>query len=117
MEVFLSQIEKELVELALSPFNCSNFSSEVWRAIRSLVKDRNVVVKKIAKGFYVVMWDLEDYIAEAERQLRDVTVYKDVDFKEKMLQDIAATSNKLSINHKNKGRTTRKKIEVFYNSF
>ena len=35
------------------------------------------------KGSYVVVWDHEDYIAEAERQLGDVTVYKDVNFKEK----------------------------------
>ena len=53
--------------------------------MRSLVKDRGVVVKKIDKSYFLVVWNREDYIAEAERQLRDVTVYKGVVFKQKML--------------------------------
>ena len=36
------------------------------------------------------------YIAEAERQLGDVTIYKDADVKEKMLQDLAETSKSYS---------------------
>ena len=54
------------------------------------------------------MWDLEDYIAEAERQLGNVTVYKDVNFTEKMLQNLAETSNKLFRNLKNKEGITEK---------
>ena len=83
LEVFLSQIEKELFELAESPLNYSNFSKEEWQAMRSLVNDRSVVIKKADKGSCVVVWDSEDYVAEAERQLGGVTVYKDVNFKEK----------------------------------
>ena len=90
LEVFLNQIEKELFELAGSPLNYSNFSKE----------DRSVLIKKADKGSCVVVWDREDYIAEAERQLGDVTVYKDVNFREKMLQDLAETSNKLFRNLK-----------------
>ena len=59
------------------------------------------------------MWDRENYIAEAERQLRDVTVYNDVNFKEKMLQDLAETSNKLFRNLKNKGCITEKELTYF----
>ena len=59
------------------------------------------------------MWDREDYIAEAERQLRDVTVNKDVNFKEKMLQDLAETSNKLFRNLKNKGGIAEKQLKYF----
>ena len=47
--------------------------------MRSLVHDRSLVFKKAAKGSCVVKWDRKDYIAEAERQLRDATVYKDFD--------------------------------------
>ena len=61
--------------------------------MRSLVNDSNVVIKKAGKCLCVGVWYREDYIAEAERQLGHVTVYKDVDFKEKMLQDLAETSN------------------------
>ena len=54
--------------------------------MRSLVNDRSVVIKKADKGLRIVLWDREDHIAEAERQLGDVKVYKNVSFKEKMLQ-------------------------------
>ena len=59
------------------------------------------------------MWDREDYIAEAERQLADVTVYKDVNFKEKLLQDLAEISNKLFRNLKNKGGVTEREFKYF----
>ena len=59
------------------------------------------------------MWGREDYIAEAERQLGDVTVNKDVHFKEKMLQDLAETSNKLFRNLKKKGEITEKQLKYF----
>ena len=80
LEVFLSQTEKELFELAESPLNYSNFSNEEWQAMRSLVNDRSVVIKRADKDLFVVEWDHEDYIAEAERQVGDVTVHKDVGF-------------------------------------
>ena len=58
----------------------------------------------------VVVWDREE--AEAERQLGDVTVYKDVNFREKMLQDLAESSNKVFRDLKRGNH--RKTIEVFY---
>ena len=60
------------------------------------------------------MWYREDCIAEAEGQLGDVTVYKYVNFKEKMLQDLAETSNKLFRNLKNERGNHRKTTEAFY---
>ena len=74
LEVFLSQREKELFELAKSLRNYSNFSKEEWPAMRSLVNDRSLISKKADKGSCLVVWDREDYIAEAERQLGDVTL-------------------------------------------
>ena len=41
----------------------------------------------------VVVWDCEDYIAEAEKQIGDIIVYKDVNFKEKLSQDLSEFSN------------------------
>ena len=111
-EVFLNQIEKQLFELAESPLNYSNFSEE-WQAMSSLVNDRSVVIKKAGKGSCVVVWGSEDYIAEAERQLGDVTVHKDVSFKEKLLQDLAETSNKLFRKLKNREGITEKELKYF----
>ena len=51
--------------------------------MRSLINDRSVVIKKADKGSCVVVWGCEGYILEAEIQLGNVTVYKDVVFEEK----------------------------------
>ena len=45
------------------------------------------------KGSCVVVWDREDYIAEAEKQFSDKNVCRDVNSKSKTLQDLAETSN------------------------
>ena len=76
--------------------------------MRSLVNDRSVVIKNADKGLCVVMWDREVYIAEAERQLGDATVYKDVDFKEKMLEDLAETAVSYLETLKIKGASQKK---------
>ena len=86
LEVFLRHIEKELFELAESPLNY--FSKEEWQAMMLLVNDRIVVLKKADRSSCVVVWDCEDYIEEAKGQLGDVTVYKDIVFKEKTFQVI-----------------------------
>ena len=57
--------------------------------------------------------DCEDYMAEAERQLGDIAVYKDVNFKKKMLQDLVETRNKLFRNLKNKGEITEEELKYF----
>ena len=85
--------------------------------MRSLINDRSVVFKKADKGSCVVVLDREDYIAEAERQLGDITVYRDVNFKEQMLQDIAETSNKLFRNLKNEGGITERELKYFTINF
>ena len=113
LEVFLSQTEKELFELTESLLNYSNFSKEEWQAMRSLVNDRSVVIKKADKGSCVVAWDRKDYIAEAEKQLGDVTVYKDVNFKEeccKILQKLAITYLKIL---RIKGESQKKELIDF----
>lgn len=60
--------------------------------MRSLANDRNILIKKAYKGSCVVVWDREGYIAEAERQLEDKNVYKDIDFKGK-ISELAETSD------------------------
>ena len=59
------------------------------------------------------MWDCEGYIAEAEKQLGDVTVSKDVNFKEKILQDLAEPSNNLFRNIRVNREITEKELKYF----
>ena len=81
LELYLSQVEKELLEIADSTLNYSNFSKEEWVCLRALSNDRSIVIKKADKGSCVVVWDRTDYLTEAENQLNDSSVYKDIDFK------------------------------------
>ena len=46
-------------------------SREEWQAVRSLAHDKSIVIKKADKGSGVVVWDRNDYLQEAERQLND----------------------------------------------
>ena len=93
LELLLSQIERELFEIPKNRLGYSNFSKEEWECMRSLAN--SIVIKKAYKGSCVVGWDREDCIAEAEKQLSDKNVYRDVNFKIKILQDLDETSNDL----------------------
>ena len=79
-EVFLSELEKQIFKIVDSKLGYSNFSKEEWQAMRALADDRSIVRKKADKGSTVVVWDCNDYILEAEKQLSDANVYKDVSF-------------------------------------
>ena len=46
LKLYLSQVEKELLELAVSHLGYSNFTKEEWTAIRSLADDRSIIIKK-----------------------------------------------------------------------
>ena len=96
MELFLSQIEKDIFENLVkdsTPIN-SNMTKEEWDALKGLADDRSIVIKKADKGSCVVVWCRDGCIKEAENQLKDSTVYKDVSFKETMLSDLVDKSNK-----------------------
>ena len=50
IEVFLSQLGKEIFTLNQKPLRYSNLSKEEWQPVRSLDNDRNIVIKKAGKG-------------------------------------------------------------------
>ena len=61
----------------------------------------------------MVVWDHNNYIAEAEKQLNNKSVYKNVIFKEKILQDLAETSNNIFKSLRGKGKITEKQLKYF----
>ena len=114
LEVFLSQLEKELFQVADSSLGYSNFSSEEWKAMRSLADDRSIVIKKADKGSCVVVWDRYDYILEAEKQLSDTNVYENPsNFSETTLQNLVENSNKIFKKLKSKGKISDKELKYF----
>ena len=61
----------------------------------------------------MVVWDRNGYIAEAEKQLSDENIYKDINFKSQILQELADNSNKLFKSLKTKGGITEKELKYF----
>ena len=68
----------------------------------ALADDRSAVIKKADKGSTAVVWDRNDYVLEAEKQISDAYVCKDVSFNEKNLQELVGASNQLFQNLKSK---------------
>ena len=81
--------------------------------MRALVNDRRIVIKKTSKGLCVVVWYLNDYTKEAEKQLCDENIFKDINLKGKILQELADNSNKLFKSLKTKGSITEKELKYF----
>ena len=82
LEVFLNEVEKELFTVVDSKLGYANLSKEERKSMRTLADDRTIVIKKAYRGSCVVVWDRNDYIKEAEKQLNDTNVYTDVCFNE-----------------------------------
>ena len=68
--MYLSQVENELFSIADEPIRYSNLSKEEWMAMRSLVDDRSIVIKKAGKGSCIVVWDRNHFVREAENNLK-----------------------------------------------
>ena len=103
LEVFLSSVEQELFKDIDIPLRCSNLSSEERVAIRSLVDDRSIVIKKADKGSAVVVWETDCYVKEAQKQLGYENIYKKVNCKEKLLSGLVDKSNSFFKELKRKG--------------
>ena len=56
--------------------------------MRSLVDDKQIIIKKADKGSCVVVWDRDSYLLENEKQLKDGEIYRSVTFNEKLIEDL-----------------------------
>ena len=106
-------MEKQIFKIVDSKLGYSNFSKEEWQVARALTDVRSIVIKKSEKGSAVVVWDRNEYILEAEKQISDANVYKDVSFNKKNLQELVGTSNQLFQNLKSKGKISDKQLKYF----
>ena len=58
-----------------------NLSKEEWVAMRGLAEDQNIIIKLADKA----VWDQEDHLVEADRQIKDNDTYESSSFKDKDL--------------------------------
>ena len=110
---FLSKVENDLFKVVDKELWYSSFTSEEWKALRSLADDKQIVIKKADKGFCVVIWDRDDYLPEAERLLKDENVYRNVNFKEKLIEDLTEYSNKIFKDLRRGGYLTEKQLDYY----
>ena len=63
--------------------------------MRGLAEDRNIIIKPADKGSCVVVLDREDYIAQANRQLKDNETYNSSSFQDVDLVILVEKSNSI----------------------
>ena len=78
IETYLSSLEEKLLDIDIPKDKFNNLSKEERDALYSLKNDNTIVIKGADKGSGVVVWDREDYLKEAHKQLSDEEVYEEV---------------------------------------
>ena len=78
IEIYLICKEERLLDTKISSKRFNNFTKEEQEALYSLKDDPSITIKGADKGSVVVVWDREDDLKEAYRQLDDKKVYEQV---------------------------------------
>ena len=77
IEIYLSRLEEEIFALD-KKLSYSNLTKQERHALYSLRDDTSVIIKEADKGSGIVVWDREDYLAEARTQLKHKDVYQEL---------------------------------------
>ena len=96
--------------------NC-NVSKEEYLTTCSLQNDKSVVIKPADKASAVVVWERNDYLKEAERQLSDEKTYEEMRIKEKDQVELVEKSNDLFSNLRRKNVITENENNYFRFNF
>ena len=78
-----------------------------------MADDCNIVIKKADNGSCFFIWGRNDYITEAESQLKKELVYKKVSFKQDMLCELNTKSDGFFKDLRQSGCITEKKLKYF----
>ena len=65
----MSSLEEKLMKTDIPKNKYNNLTSKERQALYDLNNNKNIVFKGANKESVVVVWDKEDYIKEAEKQL------------------------------------------------
>ena len=106
LELFLSQTERDILSILPGKATNYNLPKKEYLILCSLQNDRGVIIKPADKGSTVVVWDRNDYLKEAERQLRDEKTYEEIRITEKNQVELVEKSNDLFSNLRTKNVIT-----------
>ena len=75
IETYLSCLEERLLDIEIPSKRFNNLTKDERNAMYRLKDDKSIIIKGADKGSAVIVWDREDYIKEATKQLEDKEVY------------------------------------------
>ena len=75
------------------------------------------MIKKVGKEYCAVVWDRNDYLIEAEKQLSDTKVYRDVSNTKNILSKLSEVNNEMFNSLKRGGFLTEKQMKYFTYEF
>ena len=78
IETCLSCLEARLLDTEIPSKRFNNLTKDERNTMYSLKDDKSIIIKGADKGSAVYVWDREDYIKEANKQLEDKEVYMEV---------------------------------------
>ena len=78
IETYLSCLEERLLDIEIPSKRFNNLTKDERNAMNSLKDDKSIIIKGADKGVAVIVWDCEDYIKGATKQLEDKEVYMEV---------------------------------------
>ena len=78
IETYLSCLEEKLLDIEISPKRFYNPTKDERNAMYSLNHDKFIITKGVDKGVPVIVWDREDYLKAASKQLEDKEMYMEV---------------------------------------
>ena len=78
IETYLSCLEERLLDIEIPSERFNNLTKDERNAMCSLKDDKSIIIKGADKGVAVVVWNCEDYLKEAYKQLDDKEVYLQV---------------------------------------
>ena len=78
IETDLSCLEERFLNTEIPSKRFNNLTKKEREALYSLKDDTSIIIKGADKVSVVVVWDREDYLKEAYRQLNDKEVFEQV---------------------------------------
>lgn len=93
--IFLSQVEVDMLSLLLGNTKSYSVSKEEWEPIRGLAEHSSIFIKPADKGSCVTVLYCIDYLTKAENYLSDNITYKEINFVEKELIKLVEESTKM----------------------
>ena len=78
IETCLSCLEERLLDIEIPSKRFNNLTKDERNAMYTLKDDKSIIIKGAAKGAAVIVWDREDYLKEARKQLENKEVYLEV---------------------------------------